>query len=335
MKIIAAALCLLAGSASAADLAAVRSAGVLRVGTTGDYKPFSFRAPDSSYRGADIAMARSLAAALGVRIVFVPTVWAKLSEDFAADRFDIAVGGVTILPAREKIAAFSTATVVDGKRPIARCADRTRFASIGAIDQPGVRVVVNPGASNEDFARAHFPHAALTVFPDNVTVFDEIAAGRQDVMVTDGNRGRSPSAVAPGALRCRCPGAVHPAGEGIYAAARPGLRRGRGRMVGGTRCAPGPGSARWTRPSTNPDMPPGAVAKPAGAPLLWGHENPLLASSPHCRRRTAWRHCRAGRGGQPSQHGPADRARLCRHQARRRAGAGHRQPWRLPGCSPN
>ena len=170
----------------AADLAAVRAAGVLRVGTTGDYKPFAFREPDGGYRGADITMARQLAAELGVRIEFVPTVWARLNDDFAADKFDIAVGGVTILPAREKIADFSTATLVDGKRPIARCADKDRFTSIVAINQPGVRVVVNPGASNEDFARAHFPRAQLTVHADNVSVFDEIAAGRQDVMVTDG-----------------------------------------------------------------------------------------------------------------------------------------------------
>ncbi len=170
----------------AADLAAVRAAGVLRVGTTGDYKPFAFRDPDGSYRGADIVMARQLADQLGVKIQFVPTVWAKLDDDFAADKFDIAVGGVTILPAREKIAAFSTATLVDGKRPIARCADKDRFISIAAIDQPDVRVVVNPGASNEDFARSHFPHAKLTVHANNVSVFDEIVAGRQDVMVTDG-----------------------------------------------------------------------------------------------------------------------------------------------------
>ena len=172
--------------AQAGSLEAVRAAGVLRVGTTGDYKPFAFREPDGSYRGADIAMARQLATDLGVRIVFVPTVWAALNDDFAANKFDIAVGGVTILPAREKIAAFSTATLADGKRPIVRCADKNRYTSITAIDQPEVRVVVNPGASNEDFARSHFPHAKLTVHPDNVSVFDEIVAGRQDVMVTDG-----------------------------------------------------------------------------------------------------------------------------------------------------
>jgi cyclohexadienyl dehydratase len=176
----------LCSPAQGAELAAVQAAGVLRVGTTGDYKPFAFREPDGGYRGADITMARQLATALGVRVEFVPTTWAKLNDDFASGKFDIAVGGVTILPARERIAAFSTATLVDGKRPIVRCADKNRYTSVAAIDQPGVRVVVNPGASNEEFARSHFSHATLTVHPDNVSVFDEIVAGREDVMVTDG-----------------------------------------------------------------------------------------------------------------------------------------------------
>lgn len=172
--------------AAAGDLAAVQSSGVLRVGTTGDYKPFAFRDPDGRYRGADIAMALQLAANLGVKAEFVPTTWATLNQDFVANRFDVAVGGVTILPARERIASFSIPTMVDGKRPIVRCADKDRFNSVAAIDQPGVRVVVNPGASNEEFARSHFTHAQLTVHGDNVSVFDEIVAGREDVMVTDG-----------------------------------------------------------------------------------------------------------------------------------------------------
>ena len=172
--------------ATAGDLAQVRASGVLRIGTTGDYKPFAFRNPDGSYRGADVTMARLLATDLGVRAEFVPTSWPKIDSDFAADRFDIAVGGLSISPDREKFAAFSTATMVDGKRPLVRCADKDRYTSIESIDQPTVRVVVNPGASNEAFAHARLPHAHLTVFGDNASVFDEIVAGRQDVMVTDG-----------------------------------------------------------------------------------------------------------------------------------------------------
>ncbi len=54
------------------------------------------------------------------------------------------------------------------------------------IDQPDVRVVEPPGASNEAFARANLTHAKLRIHQDNITIFDEIIAGRADVMVTDG-----------------------------------------------------------------------------------------------------------------------------------------------------
>ena len=165
---------------------AIKARGVLRVGTTGDYKPFTFRDPDGVYRGADIEMAKLLAKRLGVRLEIVPTVWAKMMGDFQARKFDIAMGGITVLPARAAVGDFSTVTFVDGKRPIARCADKDRFTSIPSIDEPGVRVVVNPGAANEEFAHANFPHAHLDVHSDNATVFDEIVAGRDDVMVTDG-----------------------------------------------------------------------------------------------------------------------------------------------------
>jgi cyclohexadienyl dehydratase len=109
-----------------------------------------------------------------------------MMADFTAGRFDIAMGGITNLPARAAKGMFAHTIYVDGKRPIVRCADRDTYVSVDAINQPQVRVIVNPGASNEEFARANFPKAQLAIFPDNATVFGEIAANRADVMVTDG-----------------------------------------------------------------------------------------------------------------------------------------------------
>src|ERR1700694_3708822 len=96
----------------------IRAAGVLRVGTTGDYTPFSLIQPDGSYEGADIDMAHDLAETLGVGLQFVPSVWAGLLDHFLEDRFDIAMGGVTVTAARAEQAFFSVPTFVDGKRPL-------------------------------------------------------------------------------------------------------------------------------------------------------------------------------------------------------------------------
>jgi cyclohexadienyl dehydratase len=164
----------------------IKARGTLIVGTPGDYRPFAIHNADGSYEGADIDMAKGFAGKLGVRLEVVPTEWAKLQGDFDAGKFDIAIGGITVTPDRAAKGDFSVSLLEDGKRPVVRCADKDKFTSIAAIDLPSTRVVVNPGAANEAFARANFHQAPITVNPDNVTVPDQIVAGRADVFVTDG-----------------------------------------------------------------------------------------------------------------------------------------------------
>jgi cyclohexadienyl dehydratase len=106
-------------------------------------------------------------------------------RDYQDGRFDVAVGGISITPERAKLAAFSHPYHAGGKTPIVRCGTEARFDTVEEIDQPGVRVVVNPGGTNQQFARERLGHARITVHPDNRTIFTEIAAGRADVMVTD------------------------------------------------------------------------------------------------------------------------------------------------------
>jgi cyclohexadienyl dehydratase len=48
-----------------------------------------------------------------------------------------------------------------------------------------VRVIVNPGGTNEAFVRERLHSASIQVFPDNRAIFGELVAGRADVMITD------------------------------------------------------------------------------------------------------------------------------------------------------
>lgn len=160
--------------------------GTVRVGMTGDYMPFSsFDKQTSSFRGFDVDMAEALGKALGVKVEYVHTAWPKLMADFEADNFDVAMGGVSITLDRQKKGLFTTPIMREGKTPIARCADKDKFASIAEIDKPGTRVIVNPGGTNERFARANVKNAEIKVYNDNVTIFDEIAKGNADLMMTD------------------------------------------------------------------------------------------------------------------------------------------------------
>lgn len=180
-----------------ATLAGLRQAGVLRVGLTGDYAPFS-EERGGELHGFDVELVREFAAMLGVRVTFVRTTWSRLTEDLAAGRFDFAAGGISVTPERRERADFGPPLLVDGKTPIARCADRGRFATLEEINRPDVRVIVNPGGTNERFARENFPRASLRVFPDNRTIFAEILEGRADVMITDGIEVKLQSSRHPG-----------------------------------------------------------------------------------------------------------------------------------------
>src|ERR1700712_1786451 len=83
--------------------------GVLRVGMTGDYLPFTaFDKATSGFKGFDVDMAEALGKALGVRIEYIQTSWPRLMNDFEADRFDIAMGGISITLDRQKKGMFST-----------------------------------------------------------------------------------------------------------------------------------------------------------------------------------------------------------------------------------
>jgi cyclohexadienyl dehydratase len=160
--------------------------GTLRVGMTGDYLPFTYYDKDSStFRGFDVDMAEALGKALGVRVEFIKTAWPQLMKDFEADNFDIAMGGVSITLDRQKKGLFSTPIMREGKTPIARCADRGKYETIADIDKAGTRVIVNPGGTNERFAKANIKNAEIRLWNDNVTIFDEIAKGNADLMMTD------------------------------------------------------------------------------------------------------------------------------------------------------
>jgi cyclohexadienyl dehydratase len=181
----------LAGAAHAdvSRLDDIIKAGQLRVCTTGDYKPFTYQNADGAFEGMDIDMANSLAKSLGVQAKFVKTAWPTLTKDFL-EKCDIAMGGVSVTLERQKVASFSQSHMVDGKTPIVRCADVQRFQTLKDIDQPGTRAIVNPGGTNERFARAHLKAAQLNFYPDNVSIFEKIVRGEADVMITDASETR-------------------------------------------------------------------------------------------------------------------------------------------------
>ena len=175
------------GNASGTDrLSEIKNRGVLLVGATGDYRPMSYREPDTGeYWGFDADLAEDLADSLGVDLQFVPTSWPTLMDDTLAGKFDLAACGITITDARKEQALMSEGYLVNGKTIICRSEDAAKYTDLESINKPEVRVMVNPGGLNEKFARENLPDVTLIVHDVNQDIPGLIAEGAADIMITE------------------------------------------------------------------------------------------------------------------------------------------------------
>ena len=174
-------------AASQPTIERIEQRGKMLVGTTGDYRPLSFREKDGTYWGFGIEMANEIAKRMGVAVEFVQTSWPTLTADVQAEpqTFDLAIGGITITDARRETMLMSDGYLANGKTILCRASEADKYKSIADIDRPEVRVMVNPGGLNEKFANASLPHATIIVHQRNEEIPSLVAEGNADVMITE------------------------------------------------------------------------------------------------------------------------------------------------------
>lgn len=164
----------------------IQERGVLRVGTAGDYQPMSYLDPETgSYVGFDAELAEDLAGTLGIEVEYVETSWPALMDDTLAEKFDLAICGITITDARKDQALMSDGYLENGKTVLCRAEDADKYTSLEAINRPEVRVMENPGGLNEQFARENLPDATLKIHNVNQEIPGLVASGQADVMITE------------------------------------------------------------------------------------------------------------------------------------------------------
>src|SRR6187402_1858337 len=143
----------------------------LRVGTSGDYAPFSVRDAGGAVRGFDAEIADALARDLGFELEWVSFRWPTLQSQLHNDEFDVAMGGVTWQPARGVLGYLTRAVARGGPCVLG--------------DEQAKRVAVNHGGVLEVWARSHFSNRELVIVEANQTLPELLASGRAGAIVTD------------------------------------------------------------------------------------------------------------------------------------------------------
>ncbi|MYA07989.1 MAG: transporter substrate-binding domain-containing protein [Holophagales bacterium] len=169
--------------ASSAAPAGAPAKPVLRVGTSGDYPPFSTvegaaGASEAAIRsGFDIEVAERLASDLGFDLDFRPFDWPDLAASMAADDFDLAMSGVTWRPGRAAVGWMSRAVAAGGPCVV----------SSAAAPEPPRRVAVNRGGILESWTRERFGDGVtgITAVDDNLSLPGRLERDEVDAFVTD------------------------------------------------------------------------------------------------------------------------------------------------------
>lgn len=186
---------MMAGITSSISVAEPSVPRVLRIGTSGDYPPFSEafgHAP--GFRGFDVAVAEAFADERGYEIEWVQFAWTRLAEAFRAGRFDLAMSGVTVRPDRSALGRFSVPVLTSGAvllflrdrfEPGPSVRARDFESKLATLDIPGKKIGVNRGGHLERVARATFRRASVRSIPDNAAVRSALAEGSVDAVVTD------------------------------------------------------------------------------------------------------------------------------------------------------
>ncbi|APR76179.1 Cyclohexadienyl dehydratase [Minicystis rosea] len=162
----------------------------MRVGTSGNYPPFSAGKDDGS-EGFAGALLGAFAADERITVAWVRFGWPDLVGDLRAGRFELAADGITVRPERSIAGRFTVPVARGGavlllRRPawaIARGGSALDAAR--ALDRPEMRVAVNRGGHLERIAKKLLHAAQIVTVAENGAVPGALARGEVDGVMTN------------------------------------------------------------------------------------------------------------------------------------------------------
>ncbi len=187
LRLISAALLIVGMAAQAQAQSALQdilNAGVLKVGTTGDWNPMTMKDPaNNSYTGYDIDVMTELANDLGVELKFVPTDWKTLVSGVTSGKYHI-TGSASISPARAKAAGYSRSYFSLATVPLILAKNEAKFKDWGDLDNGDVTVAATLGTTQEKQVKQFFPNAKHKIVEAPARDFQEVLSGRADAHIT-------------------------------------------------------------------------------------------------------------------------------------------------------
>ena len=185
-------------------LEGILSRGELRIGLEVGYMPFEMIDKRSGLRqkevrhggfrrkgrqlslmGFDIDMGIEMAKALGVKPVFVDTLWPSIIPSLNLGRFDIIFGGMSVTEARKKKVDFANPFMTVGQTVLLNARNKGSVTTYRDLNDPKFVVVSKPGTTGEEAVLSLIPKATYETVDTESEGAMRVLKGTADAFVYD------------------------------------------------------------------------------------------------------------------------------------------------------
>jgi len=185
-------------------LAGIVERGELRIGLEVGYMPFEMIDKRSGLRqkeirhgglrrkgrqlslmGFDIDMGIEMAKALGVKPVFVDTLWPGIIPALNLGRFDIIYGGMSVTEKRKKLVDFANPFMTVGQTVLLNARHTDTVKSYTDLNDPKFIVVSKPGTTGEEAVQRLIPKATYESADTEIEGGTRVLEGTADAFVYD------------------------------------------------------------------------------------------------------------------------------------------------------
>jgi polar amino acid transport system substrate-binding protein len=178
--------------------------GELRIGLEVGYMPFEMRDKRSGLRqknirhgdvrrkgrqlriiGFDIDMGIEMAKALGVKPVFVDTLWPSIIPALRLGRYDIIFGGMSVTEARKEEIDFAEPFMTVGQTILLNKKHAGSVKTYEDLNDPKFVVVSKPATTGEAAVQEMIPDCTYKPFDTEMSGANEVLNGSADAFVYD------------------------------------------------------------------------------------------------------------------------------------------------------
>ena len=178
--------------------------GELRIGLEVGYMPFEMIDKRSGLRqkevrhggfrrkgrqlsliGFDIDIGIEMAKALGVKPVFIDTLWPSIIPALKLGRFDIIFGGMSVTEERKKLVDFADPFMTVGQTVLLNAKHKNSVKSYKDLNDAKFVVVSKPGTTGEEAVQRLIPKATYETADTEIEGATRVLEGRADAFVYD------------------------------------------------------------------------------------------------------------------------------------------------------